>query len=421
MRSTTALTLLVSLGMAGGCQAAGNWQQLRQQTLEASQQVEVWRATELARAALAAAEQPSEQSISMSDLGILLFRAGHNSEALILLEKARDLWGKVETPAAVKLWTDIVLGEIAVSAGDYPVAEQHQRAALEIADSAEELGRSRNALGETLRYIGNFEEARTLFAETAAMKNVQWQLPADATAGLADIDRERGDWQTSRAEWEIVVEAAREHQHALLQAIGLRGEGIAWMDCGDTSRGEPLVRRALALLESINAPELQIATTLTALGEASLRDGKPALAEESLQRARSIQERDLGEGHPTVAMTLELIGGAEARRGNWSMARSLFNRAQAIVAAHFGANSPAAGAVMANWALEQQRGNRHAEASVDFARALPQLNVDGVGIAKLRQSVAHAYARSLKALHRGDEAKQVLRSAFATNPMQQSK
>jgi tetratricopeptide (TPR) repeat protein len=421
MRLNMALIIFVSLTIAGGCQAAGNWEQLHQQALESSARHEYVPALELARKELEAAEQPTEKTISMVNVGLLLERTGRAREARIWLERARDSWKSDETPAEVQMWTFSLLGDVDDDTGDYLSAVRNQRAALALARSDVDRGRMRTKLGEALRNSGDFQAARSAYAETAGMKGVRWQLPLNALAGMADVDRQMGECQTSITEWNQVLASAREHDDRMLEAIAERGLGSAWLESGSTQRAEPILRRALASFQSVGAPDLQIANTLAAMGELALRDHKPATAEELLERARKVQERELGEMHPTTAVTLELLGAAEARLGRWDVANLYYERAHSAAVAHFGADSAAAGVVTANWAIEQQRGNHLAEASVTFASALTTLPLDRPELSRLRQKVVLAYASTLKSMRRRNEAKELLRNSFAAGPAQEPK
>lgn len=52
-----------------------------------------------------------------------------------------------------------------------------------------------------------------------------------------------GAIRISADQWMESVELAREHHDEILEANGLRGLAVAWLDTGNSSEAEPLLRR----------------------------------------------------------------------------------------------------------------------------------------------------------------------------------
>src|SRR6202030_1415007 len=95
---------------------------------------------------------------------------------------------------------------------------------------------------------------------------------------------------------------ARDHDDAGLEAVASRGLAETWLEQGNTSRAEPLLRRVLAVFENDPLSGNQIAATLRSLGQLYLGENKPALAEDALTRALAREEALLGHEHPQVAI-----------------------------------------------------------------------------------------------------------------------
>jgi tetratricopeptide (TPR) repeat protein len=278
------------------------------------------------------------------------------------------------------------------------------------ADETEAKALALDELGDLLCEEGRGEEARALLSEAARIPGISWGRVADATTGLAELDRGQRNWDQSIAEWNSTAELAQAHGDELLLASAMRGLGAAWLGRGDAARAAPLLRSALASFEKApEARERDLAATLTCMAQIYMSENKLALAEEALTRALRDGEAAFGPSHPQVAVILETLAAALARRNRLDQARSYLQRACAILCGLFGETSPMAGAAYADEGLIEQRAHNFTAAADLYQRALAGLRPGGSSdVTSLRVYVMQRYAESLKALHRKQEASAVL-------------
>jgi len=287
--------------------------------------------------------------------------------------------------------------------GDYPAAEKVLRTALALPLSdADCQALLLNELADILREQGRAAEARELL-EKADGLSPSWRRRFDTTIGLASLDREAMLWSQSMVRWEAAAELARTNNSKELEAIASRGLANALIDVGEYARAEPLLNRALPVFESADGSS-QVGATLASLARVYLAQEKFGLAEQSLERALSIDEKRLGSNHPQVAVLLEMLGDAAARTEHLDSARAYYQRAQGIMLTNFGSQSPVTAAVEASWAIVAQRAKRSDEAATHYRNALLVLDNAGPESQQLRLTVMEHYAEALNATHRKREA-----------------
>lgn len=108
----------------------------------------------------------------------------------------------------------------------------------------------------------------------------------------------------------------------------------AWQDLLDGRYADalPKAQQALALREQALGPEhLEVAASLTTLGEIYRAHGRFDDAERVHRRALAIREHRLGAGHPDVATTLNNLAMLHNARAVYAEAESLLKRALGIV------------------------------------------------------------------------------------------
>jgi tetratricopeptide (TPR) repeat protein len=111
---------------------------------------------------------------------------------------------------------------------------------------------------------------------------------------------------------------------------------------------EKLYRRALALLEQMGAPDLEIAQVLNGLGMTLVKLGHFLEAEPIYARVRGIRENRLGRDHPEVAAALHNTAELFAGLGRFSDAAKLYEEAQSLLDRTLGPSHPAAAAAAQN-------------------------------------------------------------------------
>ncbi len=269
----------------------------------------------------------------------------------------------------------------------------------------------RNSLADLLREQGKSPEARQLFEDSLKENGVSWQERANALSGLADIDRQAGDWEASAQKWNQVLELASEQKDAVAEAIAARGLAAMWLETGQVARAEPLFRRAVNLIEnSPDAPPDQLAAALAGIGGLYRAENKLTLAEDAFLRALQLDRAALGETHPQVAWLMEMLSDVYSTIGERDMALDYASRAVNVMQGLFGDASLPAAASMANRATIEQREKELNAALKDFDGAL--------GIARsypgnevFKQTLTERYAALLKSMHRDREAKGLIASA----------
>jgi tetratricopeptide (TPR) repeat protein len=407
MRTLAVLTLFVYL--APGCYAE-DWDSVHDKGVDATKRREFAGAVDLFRRSLPLAQTETEKAVTENDLGIALCQSGHVAEAKIWLERALAAWSG--DPARRTLYAQTA-GALAVAdrtLGNYHDAEAVLRAALE-QQQVEGAMRSYllSSLGDIMRELGDFDQARRLLKEADAARSLRWRERLDIEVAIAELDRDTRNWDASVKEWSLAVTLAREKGDAIAEAGCVRGLGQTWLDRGNASRAEPLLKTALAMYErEPTLVEGEIATALAALGELYLVQDKNGLAEEVLRRALLSKERSLGTAHPQTALVLELLADSVCKQGRTELARQYLDRAEGIMSAQFGERSMMAATVFVNrGALEQRAGN--AEKSVgQYRKALDILGSGDWDLSGYRQVVMTRYAAALKSAHHKREAADVM-------------
>jgi tetratricopeptide (TPR) repeat protein len=287
--------------------------------------------------------------------------------------------------------------------GDYAQAERVSRDALHASPADPEVKATLlNALADMLREQARDAESRRHFEEAAHVVGAPWQCRIESLAGLANLDRDTGKWQSA-------IQLARDHHDRFLESVTLRGMAETWIALKNSARAEPLLRQALVFFET--GPDdngFQTAATLSVLAQVYIDDDKAAMAEDALLHALSIDDRVLGADHPQVAMLFEMLGDAEARLHRVDLARQYFDHAALIMCARFGEKSPILGAVFMNRGTIEQRSNHLAEAASAYQKALALLDAAGPETQTMRVLLMERYAQVLKATHRAPQAKALL-------------
>jgi tetratricopeptide (TPR) repeat protein len=293
-------------------------------------------------------------------------------------------------------------------AGDYQGAEQMLRDAL--AGSLPEQVRiaALNDLGDLLREQDRRDESRALFTEALNSHGAQWTHTFGSLLGLADLDRQEQLWDSSVERLTAASNLARAHQDTLLEAFANRSLGETWMDAGNTSRAEPLLRKALSAMEaSRDVPKERLAVALDSLASLYRLENKMALAEDTWMRELEIHRATLGEYHPQTAMVMGRLAELWSARGDFDQAREWSQRTLEVMVGKFGEDSEAAGSAMVNAGVIEQRASRLETAASLYARAL---NIFSHRPAERNSAkeIAHMYAEVLARQHKGREARQVI-------------
>jgi tetratricopeptide (TPR) repeat protein len=292
--------------------------------------------------------------------------------------------------------------------GDYKSAEQLLRAGIadESIDAAA-AGSLQVALGDLLREEGKDAEARELFESALKNPAINWKQRLSATMGVAGLAGQHISVQAGLEEWTRAIAIARDHraEDATKEADALRGLGEMWLESGDSSSAEPLLRRARKILEEDpGTTAWQLASTLGISGRIYRAQNKLALAEDAWTQALELDRKMFGELHPQTGLAMERLAEVYAVRKQVDLARQFADRALEIMRGSCGGESLAFAAALANRGLVEEYTNALPAAAEDYAAALV--------IARKYPSnpgftmrIMQNYTPVLKAIHRDQEAK----------------
>jgi len=166
--------------------------------------------------------------------------------------------------------------------------------------------------------------------------------------------------------WETVL--GPDHPHV---ATGLNNLALLYKGQGKYTESEPIHLRALSILEKamgLNDP--RVAASLNNLAELYRDLGKYAEAEPFHQRALAIREKTLSSEHPQVAISLNNLGLLYRDQGKYAEAELLLRRALPILEAALGSDHPRVAQCLSNLALAYDYQGKYAEAETLHGRAL---------------------------------------------------
>lgn len=426
MRIPIALVIYVSLMSVAflDCYAEGppttavpDWESTHAAGLAAFQRQSYEEAVEYFKKSWALSLSPTQQGISASDLGQVYRRLGRPGDAREWLERACDAW-RADPPEGHGMAVAISsLGSLHRDAGDYTDAEALLREALRIADpDPDSTANIRYSLADLLREEGRGAEARQLFLETFHQDDVSSKQRLNALMGLAEIDRQADDRESSAKKWNEVLEMARSRQDELSEAIASRGLASMWLSAGDLARAEPLLRRSLSMMEANpEASPVDIANALSSMGLLYRARNKLMLAETVWSKALALERKAFGDMHPQVAWLMEMLADVYSARGERDMARDYATRALKAMERVLGEDALPTAAAFANRATVEQRANELEAAAKDYARALGIVH-EHPGNDRLEKTVLQRYAGLLKTMHRGREARELSALAGSFRP-----
>lgn len=295
-----------------------------------------------------------------------------------------------------------------LKAGDYNAAEASLRHRL--ADQSSDAATAndlRVALADLLRETGKEIEARELFRIAMKAPDLTWRQRLAAAMGIADIDGRTISPQAGSGLWMQAIALAREHQDEdpTREAEALRGLANMWLEAGEPSRAEPLLRRSLKVLEAApSAGNWQIAATLGTTGQVYRAQDKLALAEDAWTRALDLERNAFGESHPQVASLKERLAEIYAVRKQFDLARQFAGQAVSVMRSSCGEDSLAAAAAFANRGLVEERANALPAAAEDYATALTIARKHPAN-PTIAIRIMQSYMAVLRAIHHDREAR----------------
>lgn len=284
-------------------------------------------------------------------LGVSLSTAG--------MMPAAELSTKQQAASVASLRTEVDKARDFLEKGEYAKAEASLRLALGSATDENTVRSVRNALADLFREEGRLTESRPLYTSVLNAPGVTPRQKFDALSGLADLEGLGHNAELASAKWLEAIAIAREMKQNLLEADATRGLGMSWLDSSNPVRAEPLLRRALTMMENDPAvTQWQMASALASLGRCYRMENKLALAEDAFTQSLDLEKKSFGEVHPQVAYVMERLAEVHALRGEFAVARDYSERALAVMKSSCGEASGAVVAALVNRGTVEQLAGR---------------------------------------------------------------
>ncbi len=139
---------------------------------------------------------------------------------------------------------------------------------------------------------------------------------------------------------------------------------------GRDAEAEPLLKRAIAILDKAGLDSVEVAPELNNLAALYQRQERYADAEPLFKRALAIREKSLGASHPDVGQSLNNLATLDEKLGRHSDSEPLFKRALAIYEKAAGPEHPAVATLLNNIGQVDKVLSRYADAEPLIKRSL---------------------------------------------------
>jgi len=361
---------------------------LNRQTSQLYDQGKYAEATDIAKRALALAEQaliPDHPSVgtALNNLAVLYRSQGLYAEVEPLLK--RSLAQREKTLGPDHLDVALQLNNLASlysSQARHAEAELLYQRSLAIREKA--VGPDHPLVAATLSSLaglhknqGRYADAERLYQRSLAIREkvlgpdhpeVGWAL-----GNLALLYQSQGRYAEAEPLSKRDLSIAEKTLGPDHPDLGTSLNNLAdlYRNQGRYSEAEPLYRRSLALKEKTLGPEhFSVATTLNNLAILYERQGREAEAVPLFQRALAINEKSLGPDHPSVATTLNNLAVLYKGQGRYAEAVPLYQRSLALREKALGPDHPDIGQSLSNLAGLHESQGRYAEAEPLYQRSL---------------------------------------------------
>jgi len=298
--------------------------------------------------------QPGVEAELRSVIGTAYERTGQYPQAEEMQRAALKLCQKRfgrESPEAAASLND--LGLALIANGKMLEAEQVNREALEIrrrrfGDENADVATSKDNLAHACNDNGKFSEAEALEREALATRQRMFgnesQEVIDSLRNLIIILGDTGKWAEAEATAREVLALRRKllgSQHPSVAGVLY---DLAWAAAGNGKQkeAEALKQEAFALRQKVSDNYPDVAISLCYLGNSMRLRGNLKDAYSVLSAALSLQRKFLGDDHPDTLYTLSNIGLVYEAETNWSKAETVFREALALRRKRSGNDEPRA-------------------------------------------------------------------------------
>jgi tetratricopeptide (TPR) repeat protein len=409
LRRTVFLALLVTVPVIGQDSAKTkppkrNWAALHQDGYAAFTHGRYADALADFQTSLPLVSTPRERAMTLSDIGYTLTELGRVAEALAQQQAALALWRSIDPAGRPAQQVAISVGILQHTLGRLREAEQTSRAAVDaIPRDSPDRAVALAALGDLLYEEGLFMESRETFKEALKLLPGRDQIRASALIGLGDAESADRQSRPALAHLREALEISKEIKAPKSEALALRDLANMYLNMADIASAQPLLRRALAILEAVPSMSVQYAGALDSLGILYADENKQALAEDAFTRALQVYEG--APESPRSAVALESMAGIRVRQKRFAEAADFANRAYTVLKSATGENSAPAAAALGTLASVEQEAGDLEQSEHDYSGAIRILRDHGALRSKSASGILSGYARVLRKLHRQPEAK----------------
>lgn len=222
-----------------------------------------------------------------------------------------------------------------------------------------------STVGAVYDSLGQYQDALPLLDEALQLQSQEHDDSRIET--LLELGRARiGAGELSRAEAPL-QEALRLAQSdagstSIETGRALWTLGVLRHQQGKFGDAKNLYVRSLALLETANAPQTDVAGVLGELAKVYSREQQWQLAKQAYERALEIDRRILGDDHPRVAFRMQNLAIVAQNMGDLKQAEDLYRDALQREEHSYGERLPETAITKGNYGLLLQREGRLVEA-----------------------------------------------------------
>lgn len=234
------------------------------------------------------------------------------------------------------------VGRVYVSLGQFELAEQHLRQALEVrrrslGEVHVDVATSLNHLAEALYGRGDYAAATAMARQGLTLRRKllgnEHVAVAESLNNLAAALAGQGDATAAEALFREALAINRRLLGSEHRDVALNLNNLAWLlqMQGDFAGAEALFREALALNRKLlGDKDRTVALNLNNLALALQQQGNHTEAEPLLHEALAIYRRLLGDEHPSVTLTMNSLALLLQDMGAYDEAESLYRDALAM-------------------------------------------------------------------------------------------